>query len=180
MHSLQEKIQQCRYITNTCASSLRFLKMQSGNHEKLCLQWNTFHDNMKSSFEELQEDKDFTDVTLACEDGQQVDSHKLVLIASSPFFSDLLRQNRHTHPLIYMRGVKFEVMMAMVDFFYRGEANTYQENLDSFLALAEEFQLKGLDNREEKVEDSNRQISTSNTTNNICTTYKIKRIKECL
>ena len=34
--------------------------------------------------------------------------------------------------------------MAMVDFFYHGEANIYQENLDSFLNFAEELQLKGL------------------------------------
>ena len=32
----------------------------------------------------------------------------------------------------------------MVDFLYFGEANVYQENLDSFLAVAEELQLKGL------------------------------------
>merc|ERR1719319_931681 len=32
----------------------------------------------------------------------------------------------------------------MVDFLYYGEANVYQENLDSFLAVAEELQLKGL------------------------------------
>ena len=43
-----------------------------------------------------------------------------------------------------MRGVRPENLMAMVDFFYHGEANVYQENLDSFLVLAEELQLKGL------------------------------------
>ena len=43
-----------------------------------------------------------------------------------------------------MRGVTTENLMAMVDFFYHGEANVCQENLDSFLALAEEFHLKGL------------------------------------
>ena len=32
----------------------------------------------------------------------------------------------------------------MVDFLYHGEANVCQENLDSFLALAEELKLKGL------------------------------------
>merc|ERR1719319_835279 len=32
----------------------------------------------------------------------------------------------------------------MIDFLYFGEANVYQENLDSFLAVAEELQLKGL------------------------------------
>ena len=34
--------------------------------------------------------------------------------------------------------------MAIVDFLYLGEANVNQENLDSFLAIAEELQLKGL------------------------------------
>ena len=43
-----------------------------------------------------------------------------------------------------MRGVNSENLTAMVDFFYHGEANVFQENLDSFLALAEELQLKGL------------------------------------
>ena len=124
--------------------------MQNGNNEKLCLQWNNFRDNITSSFEQLREDKDFTDVTLACEDGQQVDMHKTVLIASSPFFLNLLRRNKHTHPLIFMRGVKSEVLMAMVDFFYRGEANVCQENLDSFLALAAELQLKGLEENQNK------------------------------
>merc|ERR1712204_28380 len=48
------------------------------------------------------------------------------------------------HPLFYMRGLKSEDLVAMVDFLYYGEANVYQENLDSFLALAEELQLKFL------------------------------------
>ena len=43
-----------------------------------------------------------------------------------------------------MRGVSSEYLKAMLDFFYHGEANVYQENLDSFLVLAEELQLKGL------------------------------------
>ena len=132
------------------ASSLRSAKMQSGKNEKLCLQWNNFRDNIQASFEELREDKDFTDVTLFCEDGQQVESHKMVLMASSPFFSNLLRKNKHTHPLIYMRGVNSDVLMAMADFFYRGEANVYQENLDSFLALAAELQLRGLEENQNK------------------------------
>ena len=35
-------------------------------------------------FLDLREDKEFTDVTLACEDGLHVEAHKVVLIASSP------------------------------------------------------------------------------------------------
>ena len=63
--------------------------------EKLCLQWNDFKENITSSFKELREDIDFTDVTLACEDGQQIEAHKVVLTSSSPFFMELLKKNKH-------------------------------------------------------------------------------------
>ena len=112
--------------------------------EKLCLQWNDFKDNVTSSFGELRQDKDLTDVTLACEDGKQVEAHKVILAASSPFFLDILKRNKHPHPLIYMRGLNSEDLLAIVDFIYFGKANVFQRNLDSFLALAEELRLKGL------------------------------------
>ena len=126
--------------------------------EKLCLQWNDFKENVSSAFGDLRQDKEFTDVTLVCEDGQQVEAHKVVLVASSPFFLNILKRNKHPHPLIYMRGVRPENLMAMVDFFYYGEANVCQENLDSFLVLAEELQLKGLrgNRTENEVEDFQR------------------------
>ena len=45
-------------------------------------------------------------------------------------------------------------LLAILDFLYHGEANVFQENLDSFLAIAEELQLKGLmGNTDERVED---------------------------
>merc|ERR1712129_38581 len=123
--------------------------------EKLCLKWNDFQDNAISAFGTLREDKEFADVTLACEDGQQVEAHKVILATSSPFFLNLLRRNRHPHPLIYMRGLKSEDLVAIVDFLYFGGANVYQENLDSFLAVAEELQLKGLmgSGAEKEIED---------------------------
>ena len=68
----------------------------------------------------------------------------MILAASSPFFQKLLGRNKHPHPLIYMRGVKSDDLMAIVDFLYHGEANVYPENLDSFLAIAHELQLDGL------------------------------------
>merc|ERR1712208_37478 len=98
----------------------------------------------------LREDNDFVDVTLVCEDGQQVEAHKVILASSSPFFQKLLGRNKHPHPLIYMRGVNSDDLLAIVDFLYCGEANIQQENLNSFLAIAEELQLKGLMGKAEK------------------------------
>ena len=112
--------------------------------EKLCLQWNDFKENVNFAFGRLREDKEFTDVTLACEDGQQVEAHKVILAASSPFFEKIFERNKHTHPLIYLRGFKLYDLVAILDFLYFGEANVCQENLDSFLLIAEELKLKGL------------------------------------
>ena len=112
--------------------------------EKFCLKWNDFQENVTTTFRSLRDANEFSDVTLACEDGQQVEGHKVVLAASSPFFQNLFRKNKHAHPLVYMRGMEFNDLKAIVDFLYYGEANIFQENIDSFLKIATELKLKGL------------------------------------
>ena len=112
--------------------------------EKFCLKWNDFKENVSSSFALLRDDTDFTDVTLVCEDGQQVEAHKVILSAASPFFQIIFKRNKHAHPLVYMRGMKYTDLVAIIEFLYLGEANVYQENLDDFLKIAEELKLKGL------------------------------------
>ena len=54
--------------------------------EKLCLKWNDFQENLKSAFGGLRNDQDFADVTLVCEDGTQIETHRVILASSSPFF----------------------------------------------------------------------------------------------
>ena len=121
--------------------------MQSS--EKLCLKWNDFQENLNSAFRGFRNDLDFADVTLACEDGTQIEAHKFVLASSGPFFMEILKRNKHPHPLIYMRGLKAEALVAMIDFLYNGEANVNQDSLDDFLGLADELKLKGLTKTEE-------------------------------
>ena len=117
--------------------------------EKFCLRWNDFQENVITAFSDLRKDCDFTDVTLVSEDGNQIEAHKVILSASSPFFQKMLKRNQHAHPLIYMRGMKSEDLLAIVDFLYYGKADIYQENLDTFLNIAEEFQLKGINGSED-------------------------------
>ena len=78
--------------------------------EKLCLKWNDYQDNVNSAFALMRGENDYADVTLACEDGQQIEAHKVILAASSPFFQNLLTKNKHPHPLIYMKGIKHEIL----------------------------------------------------------------------
>ena len=117
--------------------------------EKLCLKWNDFQDLVQASFADLRADTDFNDVTLACED-QTIKVHKVILSACSPFFKKLLKTHPHPQPLIFMRGMKSRDLTAIVDFVYLGESNVFQDQLDSFLALAEELQLQGLDGSSEE------------------------------
>ena len=124
------------------------LLLNSEMAEKLCLQWNDFQENVKSAFGHLRGTNDFADVTLACEDGRQVKAHKVILASLSPFFQRILKRNEHSHPLIYMKGMKTDDLTAIVDFLYF----VYQENLENFLAIAEELQLKGLEGSKDQPE----------------------------
>ena len=113
--------------------------------DTFCLKWNDFQENIKTSFTELRGDKDLVDVTLACEDGQ-LEAHKVILSSGSPFFKRLLDKmtNKHMHPFLFMRGLKTRQLTTMVDFIYLGEVNIHQKDLDGFLLLAQELELKGL------------------------------------
>jgi len=111
--------------------------------EKFCLRWNDFESNISVAFRELRDDKDFFDVTLACDD-EQISAHKVILSACSPFFRSILRRNPHQHPLLYLKGVKYTDLQSVLNFMYNGEVNVAQEELNSFLAVAEELRVKGL------------------------------------
>ena len=111
--------------------------------EKLCLQWNDFNENVNSAFQKLRGGKEFTDVILVCEDGQEMEAHKVILASSSPFFEKMLQKSKHPHPLIYLKGFQSKDFASILDFLYLGQANVYQEDLDSFLAIAREIELKG-------------------------------------
>ena len=45
---------------------------------------------------------------------------------------------------IFSQGVKLNNLQSVLDFMYTGEANVAQEELNSFLAVAEELKIKGL------------------------------------
>ena len=115
--------------------------------EKFCLKWNDFESNISTAFQELRDDKDFFDVTLACED-DQVEAHKVILSACSPFFRSVLKKNKHQHPLLYLKGVRFADLLSVLNFMYQGEVNVAQNDLNTFLAIAEDLKVKGLTQHE--------------------------------
>ena len=129
--------------------------------EKFCLQWNDFQQNIATSFGELRSVPEFSDVTLVCED-QHIEAHRIILTACSPFFRSMLNKSKHSHPLIYMSKVNAKDLTSILDFIYFGEASIFEEDLDGFLSLAEELQLKGLTGTSGVLDDDQTKTSKIN------------------
>lgn len=117
-----------------------------GASEQYCLKWNGFESNITSSFSEIRDDEDFLDVTLVT-GGQTIRAHKLVLSACSPLFRSMLKKNTHPQPMIFIHGVRYADITAILNFMYHGEVNVSQEDLPTFLAAAEELRIRGLSDK---------------------------------
>jgi len=82
-------------------------------------------------------------VTISC-DGEQVTAHKVILSACSVTFRQLLMKNPAPHPVILLWDVSARDLTSILDFMYHGEVNVKQDNLNSFLAVAEKLRVRGL------------------------------------
>ncbi|XP_050538135.1 broad-complex core protein isoforms 1/2/3/4/5-like isoform X2 [Daktulosphaira vitifoliae] len=114
-----------------------------GDLQHFCLRWNNYQNSITTAFENLRDDEDFIDVTLAC-DGKSLKAHRVVLSACSPYFKELLKSTPCKHPVIVLQDVVFDDLQALVEFIYHGEVNVHQRNLSSFLKTAEVLRVSGL------------------------------------
>ena len=112
--------------------------------EKFSLKWNDFQLNASKSFKILRKEKEFFDVTLVSDDEVQISAHKVILSACSSFFKSILKNNPHSHPLLYLGAVNSENLSFIMDYIYQGEVQIYQSNLNSFLEAAQKLKIDGL------------------------------------
>ncbi|KYN39880.1 Protein bric-a-brac 1 [Trachymyrmex septentrionalis] len=119
--------------------------------QHFCLRWNNYQSSITSAFENLRDDEDFVDVTLAC-DGKSLKAHRVVLSACSPYFRELLKSTPCKHPVIVLQDVAFSDLHALVEFIYHGEVNVHQRSLSSFLKTAEVLRVSGLTQQTEQTD----------------------------
>jgi hypothetical protein len=132
--------------------------------------WNDFEANIRESFRALREEQRFFDVTLATDDGQQIQAHKMILAAGSHFFCDIFMKNNQSNILIYLKGISSEYLQHVTDFLYNGEAFITQEERKMFIETTQELQVKGFqcdlqnigENEHEKQESSYQNITNYN------------------
>lgn len=116
--------------------------------EKYSLQWDNFQNNMTESFKAFKASNMMFDVTLSCDDKATISAHKIILSACSPLFQSILNQNNHSHPWIYLKGIKSTQLNQIIDFVYSGVIDIASEEVQEFLEIAKELQIKGLTNNE--------------------------------
>ena len=128
---------------------LAVTEIHSRMAEKLFLKWKDFDSKISSSFEVLRREKDFFDVTLVGEDEFQIEAHKVVLSACSPFFKNILKKNAHQHPLIYLNGLKSKDLKNILDYFYNGKVQMQEGDLNDFLSMAYKLKVSGISQPQE-------------------------------
>jgi len=138
-----------------------------GEVDKFCLRWNDFEQNIIGAFKDLRTDRDFFDCTIVCKD-DTFQAHRVILAACSPVFREMIRHCSHHHPVLYLRGVRKTDLVALLDFMYHGETSLAEEELEVFMATAEDLQVRGLTLNEEqqrKENERSRRVSGSNLAN---------------
>ena len=128
--------------------------MSKGNYN---LNWETFPDHLTQTVSLLRDNSNFADVTVLCDDLQEVKAHRFILSACSNVFRKIFENN--INPCIYLKGVKYEVMNALLDFMYNGQTVVEEENLSELLSVAKDLDVKELNDDEHSASDNEDKFS---------------------
>ena len=108
------------------------------------VKWKYLNSNRSSSFKDVFEQKSFSDVTLVSDEQIPFPAHRYILSAFSPVFKDILLNNPHSHPLIFLRGVNHQELDSILQFIYLGKASVYHGNMRRFAQAAKDLKIKKL------------------------------------
>ena len=110
----------------------------------LVLTSDDFANQIVQTCSELYRNNLLTDVTLVCDDKVKIFAHKIVLSAGSSFFRDFFVTNVHEKPLLYLKGIRQQHLLPLLQFMYNGEATIYEDILNEVLAAAQDLEIVGL------------------------------------
>ena len=108
------------------------------------INWRNFQPWASDAIKNLFEDQNFSDVTLVSDELKELRAHKVILSASSPFFSSILKTKTNPQPLLFLKGIKFDVLSLILKFIYEGEVNVPHDLVQNFMMIAHEIKIKGL------------------------------------
>ena len=100
------------------------------------------------SFNNIQGDNLYTDVTLVSDDNIRIEAHKLILSAGSEYFRDILSDKAHPHPMLCLDGVTSEDLERVIKYLYVGEVTVPQSHLQKFFQVSRKFKCYGLTDKD--------------------------------
>ena len=91
-------------------------------NDHFCLRSNCFDNHIRTFWQHFQDEHNFCDVTLACED-KQIKAHRMVISSFSPVLKNIVKLNHQIeHTFFYLRRIKFGDLQNLVNFMYQGES----------------------------------------------------------
>ena len=110
------------------------------------IRFNSYESNLKQFIKKLgNEQSNYTDVTLAADDGAKIQAHKIILSAGSLFFHNIFKEMVHVQqPYIYLKGIYKETLGNIVEFLYTGETSIQDKDVQRFLQNANDLQINGI------------------------------------
>ena len=121
-----------------------------------CFASEFFQLNLISEINGLLTENTFADVTLVSDDQIMIPAHRFVLSACSPVLKNILVNNPHSHPLLYLRGVKQQELRYILEYMYTGKVTISQDRIKDFIDIAISFEIKDI-GRDFKIEEINTQ-----------------------
>ena len=101
-----------------------------------------FNVNQDYSLNELLTKNENADVTLITVDKAAFPAHKFVLSACSPVLKDLLLNNPHPHPIIYLNSIRGLELDSLLQFIYLGKTQIHQIEIGKFYENVRDLQIK--------------------------------------
>jgi len=128
--------------------------LRMGSSEVFDLAWRDFPSHLEAFSAGLLQDGSLMDISLACEGGEVVQAHRLILSACSPWFQQVISSLPPSpHPVVAVWEAQPRVLRAILQYMYQGTVQVLQDDLPMFLKLAERLQVKGLVERAEGEEE---------------------------
>ena len=114
-----------------------------------------FLESLSTNLSRSKSENSFTDITLISDEAESFHAHKFVLASCSSFFGNIFKNNTRSHPLLFLNGVTSKDIRHILNFVYEGKVEIENEQLKSFMSIAEKLKIDGLirEPNEEKQKD---------------------------
>ena len=103
-----------------------------------------FNTNATTTFAELWNDKDFSNVTLMTMDDKHLRANKIILSSGSTFFKNIFQRYSYENPLIYLNDIQYEYLELVIKFIYTGHCYVEESDIVKFLLLGQNLGVAGV------------------------------------